>query len=395
MRSAEKVSMSAASRTSALLVIGGGLAGSMAALRLAAAGREVTLLERERTAHHKVCGEFLSREAVEYLAQASIDPLTLGAETIHSVRLSAKRRVVETGLPFTALSLSRYVLDEALLTRAAQQGCNVVRGAFVESLETQNGLWHAQLRGGDSWSAPTVFLASGKHDLRGHERRPGPHGDLVGFKLHWRLTPLRTQALRGFMELYLFPGGYGGLSLVEGGIANFCLVTRRPALRRIGGWPELLAQIQNENPHIAGRLQGAKALGERPLAISSIPYGYLAGSPDGLWRIGDQAAVIPSFTGDGMSIALHSATLAAQMYLTGETPDRYHQQLRSHLSRSMSLATALSRTMVTSAGRALAPIGLAVFPGAMRWIAQSTRIPKKALQQTGALIQAEPEHLRP
>ena len=37
------------------LVIGGGLAGSMAALLLASAGREVTLLERERTPHHKVC----------------------------------------------------------------------------------------------------------------------------------------------------------------------------------------------------------------------------------------------------------------------------------------------------------------------------------------------------
>ena len=379
--------MSAASRHSAHLVIGGGLAGSMAALRLAAASREVTLLERERTAHHKVCGEFLSREAIEYLAQAGINPLALGAETIHSVRLSAKHRVVETELPFTALSLSRFALDEALLTRAAQTGCNVVRGAHVESLETKDGLWHAQLRGRDSWSAATVFQASGKHDLRGHERKPGPHGDLIGFKLHWRLTPQQTGALRGFMELYLFPGGYGGLSLVERGIANFCLVTRRAALRKVGGWPQLLAQIQNENPHIAGRLQGAKALWERPLAISSIPYGYLADRHrQGLWLLGDQAAVIPSFTGDGMSIALHSATLAAQMYLAGEPPHHYQQQLHAHLSQSMRLATALSRTMVTSAGRTFAPIGLSLFPSALNWIAQSTRIPEKAIQQASSLI---------
>ena len=42
------------------LVIGGGLSGAMAGLRLAQAGREVVLLERERKSHHKVCGEFLS-----------------------------------------------------------------------------------------------------------------------------------------------------------------------------------------------------------------------------------------------------------------------------------------------------------------------------------------------
>jgi flavin-dependent dehydrogenase len=374
--------MSATIRTTPHLVIGGGLAGSMVGLRLAAAGREVVLLERERAAHHKVCGEFLSREAVDCLSDVGVNPVDLGAESIRFVRLTSRKRIVESPLPFTALSISRCVLDEALLGRAALAGCTVERGAFVEGLESRDGLWQAQMRGGECWSAPTVFLANGKHDIRGLERPPGPHGDMVGFKLHWRLTQRQTQALRGFMELYLFPGGYGGLSLVEGGVANFCLVVRRAALRKIGGWPELLSAIQDENPHLAERLRGASPLWPRPLAVSSIPYGYLGGRPFGLWCVGDQAAVIPSFTGDGMSIALHSATLAAQMYVGGASADEYHRTLRAHLSRGMRLATALSRTMVTAAGRALAPVGLAVFPNAMSWIARSTRIPESALEQT-------------
>jgi menaquinone-9 beta-reductase len=376
--------------STALLVIGGGLAGSMAGLRLAAAGREVTILERERSAHHKVCGEFLSPEAVEYLEQAGVNPLALGAQAIRFVRLTAKQRVVESALPFTALSLSRCVLDEALLTHAAQLGCRVERGAFVESLINRDGQWHAQLRSGESWRAPTVFLANGKHDLRGLERKPGPHGDLVGFKLHWRLAPPQTEALREFMELYLFPGGYGGLSLVEGDVANFCLVVSRAVLRNKGGWPELLWAIQDENPHIAQRLRGATPLWERPLAVSSIPYGYLAGRPDGLWCVGDQAAVIPSFTGDGMSIALHSATLAAQMFLAGESAEQYHQAMRAHLKRGMGLATFLSRAVVTGLGRTLAPVGLSIFPSAMNWIARSTRIPEKALHQTHAFLSEKP-----
>lgn len=83
-----------------------------------------------------------------------------------------------------------------------------------------------------------------------------------------------------------------------------------------------------------------------------------------------------------MSIALHSAALAAQMCLAGESANHYHEKLHSHLSRGMGLATALSRAMVTRAGRTLAPIGLSVFPGAMHWIASSTRIPQDALQLT-------------
>ncbi len=375
--------MSGAHRSTEHLVIGGGLAGSMLAMRLAEAGREVTLLEKERTAHHKVCGEFLSREAVEYLRQAGVDPLGLGAASIRFMRLSAKGRVVEAAMPFPALSLSRFALDEALLARAAEAGCKVERGACVESLTARGGSWIAELRGGESWSAPAAFLANGKHDLRGWDRGHGTQGDLVGFKLHWRLTPAQTGALREYIDLFLFTGGYGGLSLVEGDAANFCLVVRRAVLRKRGGWARLLAAILDENPHLRLRLDGAAPLWERPLAVSSIPYGYLLNMARELWCFGVQAEVIPSFTGDGMSIALHSAALAARMFLAGETAGAYHRTLRTQLRRGMTLAMLFSRGMVGWAGLALMPIGLSLFPNSMQWIASSTRIPDRALLPAG------------
>jgi flavin-dependent dehydrogenase len=375
----EEASVRTTSPTVDNLVIGGGLAGSMVAIRLAAAGRQVTLLEKESSAHHKVCGEFLSPEAVEYLRQVGINPLDLGAATIRFVRLSSKQRVAETALPFTALSLSRFALDEALLSRAEKCGCKVQRGSFVEQLNVQDNLWSAQLRGSESVCAHSVFLANGKHDLRGWERVRTGQSDLVAFKLHWQLDPAQTEKLREFIELFLFPGGYGGLSLVERDVANLCLVVRQAELRRIGGWQELLAFVLDDNRHLKQRLQGAKTLWDRPLAISSIPYGHLAGQPSGLWCVGDQAAVIPSFTGDGMSIALHSAALATEMYLTGNSAEQYNHRLHAQLSRGMGLATCLSRTIVTKAGCSLALFGLSVFPNAMRWIATSTRIPREAM----------------
>jgi flavin-dependent dehydrogenase len=354
----------------------------MLAMRLAEAGRAMVLLEKERSAHAKVCGEFLSREAVEYLRGAGVEPLELGAAVIHSVRLSVKDKQVEARLPFQALSLSRHVLDEALLARAAEHGCTVVRGAHVESLNQSDGSWVAELRGGESWRAETVFLANGKHDLRGRAREQGAQGDMVGFKLHWRLSAAETQALRGFMELFLFRGGYGGLSLVEGDAANLCLVVRRAELRRLGGWEELLAAMRAQCAALETRLRGAKPLWERPLAISAIPYGHLTNGSDGLWRVGDQAAVIPSFTGDGMSIALHSAALAGRMFLEGASADAYQRTLRAQLRGGMGLAMTLSRLMISGAGRALAPAALKTFPGAMEWIARATRIPAPAVRQT-------------
>lgn len=370
------------SRTGAIrenLVIGGGLAGAMTALRLAAAGRDVVLLEKERGEHHKVCGEFLSPEAVTYLKEVGVDPSKLGAVSIDRLRLCAKETVIQTELPFRAFSISRSILDRALLVRAAEAGCEVRRGIAVERLSASGDGGKAQLGDGAVVDARSVFLATGKHDLRGWSRPEGKHGDLVGFKMHWRLRPEEISALRGVMDLFLFESGYGGLSLVENETANLCLVIRKARLSQVGGWRELLGALTDENALIARRLSGAEAVWEKPLAVSSIPYGYISDRDDGVWRLGDQAAVIPSFTGDGMAIALHSGALAAEMCLAGGVPRQYHSELRKQLQRGMRAATMLSRLMVSGSGQRLAPVLIPLLPHPIEWIARLTRIPEAAL----------------
>ena len=140
--------MIAVSTSGDAIVIGGGPAGSMVAMRLAEAGRRVTLIEKERAAHHKVCGEFLSREAIHYLHQVGISPLDLGGSVIGNVRLSSGNTVTASPLPFGAVSLSRSTLDEALLSRASETGCQVIRGFAVESIAHRDDIWTATLSNG-------------------------------------------------------------------------------------------------------------------------------------------------------------------------------------------------------------------------------------------------------
>lgn len=364
------------------VVIGGGPAGAMLSTRLGAAGCEVALLEKQREPHHKVCGEFLSAEAIGYLERIGVDPRALGAHAIQQVRLHSRRRSVQGSLPFAALSLSRRLLDEALLERADSAGCDVRRGVFAEKLLHQGDTSLIQLRGGGMIWAKNVFLATGKHDLLEHSRTKGSHPDLIGFKMHFQLTATAIEAVRRSMELFLFRGGYGGLALIENDIANLCFVIRQRRVRALGGWSGMLRAIRNDVPAMDQILRGAMQCWPKPLAISPIPYGYFAASAGNVWRIGDQAAVIPSFTGDGMSIALHSAGLAAEMYLSGRTPDEYLACLRGHLHSGMRIASALSRILVTSAGRMIAPSCLSLVPGMMGWIAAQTRIPDRVLNST-------------
>src|ERR1700678_3228375 len=323
-----------------VLVLGGGAAGCAASIALARKGRGVTLIEREPTPHHKVCGEFLSGEALEDLRALGIDVASLGAVPIDYVRLAAASRAAEAPLPFPAASLTRKSLDTALIAEAVAAGVRVERGRSVQSLvRASSNRWQATLNDGTTYEAPTVFLATGKHDLRGHTRPKDPER-WVAFKMYFRLAPAQAAELARASELMLYPGGYGGIQPVEGGIANLCCVVQQRHLARAGHrWENFLAKTQQDCPHLAMRLAGAEPLLAKPIAITHIPYGYVRRTTeDGLYCIGDQAAVIPSFTGDGISIALHTARCAVAAYLAEEPASLFQAKLRSALLAQMRLA---------------------------------------------------------
>jgi len=369
------------------LIVGGGLAGAGAAIALASAGRQVILLEREARPHDKVCGEFLSREAVLYLEALGIDPVALGARTIDRVRLALGRRVVTARLPFSALSLSRRTLDAAILERALASGADIRAGAAAQSLERNGDGWQARLRGGETIDARSAFLATGKHDLRGWSRPNGMQSGLIGFKTYFRLQPGETQALAGVVELMLFPGGYAGLELVEDGAANLCLLVRRDRFAALGQrWDALLAAIREDCPLLDQRLSGAEPGLDRPLAVYAIPYGHIATGGDGLWRLGDQGAVIPSFSGDGMSIALHSARLAAKFYLAGRVAEDYQHRMARDIRIPVWFATIVSLLAVDPIGRRLVGSVATVLPRLMAAAASGTRIPVAALRRAGLVV---------
>jgi flavin-dependent dehydrogenase len=370
-----------------VLILGGGVAGCAAAIALARKGRSVTLIEREPTPRHKVCGEFLSGEALEDLCALGIDVASLGAVSIDHVRLAAAGRAAEAPLPFPAASLTRKALDTALIAEAIAAGVSVERGRSVETLGRATGntwqatsnVWKATLEDGATFEAPAVFLATGKHDLRGYPRPADPER-WVAFKMYFRLAPAQTTELARTSELMLYPGGYGGIQPVEGGIANLCWVVQQRYLARVGNrWEDFLAKMQQDCPHLAMRLSGAEPLLAKPIAITHIPYGYIRRTTeDGLYCIGDQAAVIPSFTGDGISIALHTARCAAAAFLANEHAPLYQAKLRSALLAQMRLAQFAADGLNNSLSRAVLPFCLRVWPGVMRVTARLTRVAQHA-----------------
>ncbi len=363
------------------LIIGGGPAGASLAIRLAVAGWRVRLIEGQAGPHEKVCGEFLSYEAERYLGEVGVDPLALGATMVDTMALCLGVRRASAVVPFRALSLSRRVMDEALLVAAAGAGVLVTYGRRAAGLDRAGAGWRVRLVGGETIDAARVVLATGKHDLRGWGRPPGLQPDLIGFKQHWRLAPAEAAALHSTVELHLFPGGYAGLQPTTNGMANLCLVVRGAAFAAVGrNWDRLLTALAAASPGFAARLRGAEPDSAKPFAVASIPYGHVRRSGDGLWRLGDQAAVIPSLAGEGMAIALHSGKLAAEAMLSGATVDAYQRALARDVGRQVGRATWVSRALVRPWGQAAAIRVAGAVPTSMTATAKATRIPQRALR---------------
>jgi flavin-dependent dehydrogenase len=266
------------------------------------------------------------------------------------------------------------------LRQAEAVGAIVRTGQTVRRLSHGGRQWHIQAD--TAMTAETVFLATGKHDLRDLPRsHTAP--DAVGMKMYLALSPAPTQTLTGATELTLFPGGYAGMQFVENRRAVLCIAVRGTIFRAHGSWTRLIAAIERNSPRFAAMLTGAQSLLPRPLAVAAIPYGYQA-PPGDLFRLGDQAAVIPSLTGDGMAIALHSGQQAAATWLDGMNSRTYQGSLRRTLAPQMRLASLLHHAGMNSIAQAAVMPLIQACPGLLGYAARQTRVRGSAERQTTA-----------
>jgi flavin-dependent dehydrogenase len=358
------------------VIVGGGPAGAGAAIALARAGHVATLIERNVCATDKVCGDFLSAEAVAVLEELGVD--LSAASTITCLRLVHKNRAAVAELPFVARGLSRRALDEALLGVARAAGAEVLRGHRVAGFAQDRGRMWLDCGALGRIAADTVFLATGKHELRGAARTHRGGKGLVGLKMYYQLAASQVSALRCQVELILLAEGYAGLQLVEADRAVLCVLLPAARLRAVDGhWHNLLDSLTDESPDLRQRLTGASALLDRPLAVAGLPYGYIhsptRSDPPGLFRVGDQAAVIGSITGDGVALALSSGLLATRSWVAGCTGARYHRLLARSLSRQMRLASAIHRLCLAPAWQPYAVTVGRLWPQVVRLAAVATR----------------------
>lgn len=360
------------------VIVGAGPAGSAAAAILAASGRRVSLLERDRFPRPKVCGEFLSATSRGSLERLGVrERVDAVAETIRRGFVHLPRaEAVAFMLPQPAMGISRYCLDDLLAARAGELGADVRFGARVVDVSGAPGPgFRMRVRlvadGRErEVAARAVVGAWGRWDRLDRElgrdfaarvdaRQSGDARQPVASRgkrfLGWSRDFVRAPALAETVRLYAFPGGYCGLSRVEGGAVNLAGVIEEGRRRRLsGGWEGVVAHARASNSDL-----------DRDLApLEGGPIGFLGTGPvfftakppeeGGILMAGDAAGVIDPFSGEGQSAALASGILAAETLERAfagaadlrEVGRLYAAAWRSRFGRRFSWSAALRRLML-------------------------------------------------
>lgn len=346
-----------------VVIVGGGPAGATAAILLAAGGARVWLLDKAVFPREKLCGELLSPEAVPILARTGVLPplasragrasdVVFTSATGGSLRLPVPHGgAARPGHGGVALGIPRREMDAALLARASALGVDVVEGFEVRELGLvagRAGEIRGHVRGratSTAFTARCVLAADGRDstlarlvDPARRRRRASPR---FGIKAHYR----GISGLDGAVELHWFRGGYVGLTDLGEGLVNVCSLIDRSVAGDIPREPERIAtEVFCSNPFARARLARAERVSEWH-AVGSLVFRSEVPARAGVLFLGDAAGTIDPFAGEGMSMALRSAEIAAEEVLLDPdgAPRRYAPRWRAEFSRRIAFARGLGR----------------------------------------------------
>ena len=290
-------------------VIGAGPAGSTLAALLAKRGMSVALIDRDEFPRDKLCGEFLSYDALPILDRmgvvAELD--RRGAPVIDRCSVVGRTRTYDFAFPHPARGVSRLLLDDLLKRTAVAAGARDFTGQQASAL--------GPLVVSDRQLPARVIVGAwgrwGRFDsqLKRHFVHDRSHRHF-GFKRHYRNgAPVSSPAP---IVLHSFKRGYLGVNPVEDGVTNICgLVHASRLTHHKGRWDAFVEAIREEETQLDalyGSLEPAQ-----DHFLSSEPVIFRARSPveEGVIMIGDASGIVDPLTGNGMAMAIQSALLAA------------------------------------------------------------------------------------
>lgn len=300
-----------------ILIIGGGLAGLTAALHLQRAGLNVTLIEKSTYPCHKVCGEYISNEVLPYLQWLDADPEILKPTAITRLQFSTlSGNNVITALPLGGFGVSRYILDHFLFEKFISRGGKVVHDTVTSvSLNYTDTVdqFIVHTLSEKQFSTRQVIGAYGKRstiDLKLKRDFIQHKSPFLAVKAHYS-----GNFPDDLIGLHNFRGGYCGVSKIEDQKINICYLADYETFRKYKNIQVYQQQVVCQNKELKAIFENSIPLFETPVTISQLAFGSKEAVKDHILFIGDTAGLIHPLCGNGMSMAIHSAKICAELLI--------------------------------------------------------------------------------
>jgi 2-polyprenyl-6-methoxyphenol hydroxylase-like FAD-dependent oxidoreductase len=272
-------------------IVGGGLAGLTLGIALRRSSVPVTVIEASHYPRHRVCGEFICGLGHDALANLGLPELLsrAGARPARTAMFQSARAASPVRpLPAQAISISRFVLDEALATQFRKLGGEL----------EQNCRWTHQ-----RFDEGTVRATGRRLPI---SDQPGQTWRWFGLKIHARNVNLRSD-----IEMHLANNGYVGVCRLPDNEANVCGLFRRASQQHSAGEEPRQLLLGNPKSGLRQRLADAEFDESSFCSVAGLSLEPVAARPDECC-VGDALTMIPPVTGNGMSMAFESATLAVE-----------------------------------------------------------------------------------
>ena len=294
-------------------IAGGGLAGLALSIQLVRAGWRVVLFEKESYPFHKVCGEYISMESREFLTGLGLPLAEWKLPVIERLLVtSSNGESVRANLPLGGFGISRYKLDAALAEIARNAGVTLLENTKVYDVQWEDSKHKIQSSAGTFSSSVTAACYGKKSNLDVKWNRTfvqdSQATNYVGVKYH-----VMTNLPEPEIALHNFPGGYCGISKIEGNRFCLCYLTKSVNLKNNGqSIPEMEKNILKQNPVLEKILNEMTVDSEQPVTIAQISFAKKTQVENHVLCVGDAAGMITPLCGNGMSMALHGSKIAAE-----------------------------------------------------------------------------------
>jgi|SRR5664279_114877 len=294
-------------------IAGGGLAGLALSIQLARAGWRVVLFEKESYPFHKVCGEYISMESREFLTGLGLPLAEWKLPVIERLLVTSPNgESVRANLPLGGFGISRHKLDAALAEIARNAGVTLLENTKVYDVQWEDSKHKIQSSAGTFSSSVTAACYGKKSNLDVKWNRTfvqdSQATNYVGVKYH-----VMTNLPEPEIALHNFPGGYCGISKIEGNRFCLCYLTKSVNLKNNGqSIPEMEKNILKQNPVLEKILNEMTVDSEQPVTIAQISFAKKTQVENHVLCVGDAAGMITPLCGNGMSMALHGSKIAAE-----------------------------------------------------------------------------------